>query len=69
VETNNLRRAGLVELIVHIDCSNGALVSIVQCSDQPLATVTVLASSLLDLGEDGLARVDLSRFRDSEDPQ
>jgi hypothetical protein len=70
--TSQLQRAGQIELIVNINRaelavningSNKAPVPIAQCSDQTLVLATVLASSLLDLGEHGLSRVDMSRFR------
>ena len=69
VETSQLQRAGQMELVVNTNGSNEAPVSIAQCSDQTLTLATVLASSLLDHGESGLPRIDMSRFRPSEDPR
>lgn len=63
VETSQPQRAGQMGLVVNTNGSNEAPVSIAQCSDQTLALATVLASSLLDHGEGGLPRVDMSRFR------
>jgi hypothetical protein len=59
----NINGAGEVVLAVNINGSNSAPVPIAQCSDQTLALATRLASSSLDVGQERLARVDMSRFR------
>ena len=51
MEMDDLQRSRRVELIVNINGSNEAPVSIAQCSDQTPALVTVSASRSIDLGE------------------
>jgi hypothetical protein len=61
---DNLQSTDQTELIASINGSDKTHLSIARSSEQTLALMTVLASSLSDVGEDGPAIVNVSKVLD-----
>jgi len=61
-ETDNLQNTDRTDPIASTNSSGEAHLSIARFSEQALALMTVSASSLSDVGEDGLAIVDISKL-------